>query len=384
MKPTLTPFSTRSAAFCSMSACLLLVVACGGGSSAPSQSPSPGGGSGGPSSVSITTEKIASGLTVPWSLQFAPDGRLFFTERIGDLRVFSNGAVQSTPVYDKTSVSLGGLDGMTGMVLDPDFGANHRIYVFYCFGKIPNEHCRVERLIESNGTATLDKVLIDFTTINRDHIGGRLKIGPDNLLYLTTGDQKSLSFSQDPSSLAGKILRMDFDGNAMGAGLANPYVYALGFRDPEGLAWDNSGALYGTDHGPVSNDEVNLIEAGQNYGWPACIGICNDPKFRDPVKLWQPETAAPSGTTFYNSSVIPQWNGSMLIALMGLTNNTYAHHLHRIQFSQPGSSQIASEEVLFKDQFGRLRDVVQGPDGFVYFSTSNGNATDVIVRVKPQ
>ncbi len=374
-------FSARCGALCIVLVFPLFMPACGNGSPSPVNAP----GGGGSSSVPITTETVASGLTIPWSLQFAPDGRLFFTERIGALRVLNNGTVQATPVYDKTSVTPGGLDGMTGMALDPDFASNHRIYVFYCFGTIPNEHCRAERLIESNGAATLDKVLLEFTTVNRDHIGGRLKVGPDNLLYLTTGDQLTEALAQDPASIAGKILRMDFEGNAMGgAGFANAYVFAKGFRDPEGLAWDSTGTLYATDHGPVSNDEVNLVQMGKNYGWPTCIGACNNPQFTDPVKLWEPETAAPSGATFYDGNVIPQWNGSMLIALLGFADNTYARHLHRIQFTQPGTSQIASEEILFKDQFGRLRDVIQGPDGFVYFSSSNGNGSDVIVCVKPQ
>jgi glucose/arabinose dehydrogenase len=306
-------FSARCVALCIVLVFPLFMPACGGGGS---------------SSVPITTETVASGLTIPWFLQFAADGRLFFTERIGALRVLNNGTVQATPVYDKTSVTSGGLDGMTGMALDPDFASNHRIYVFYCFGTIPNEQCRAERLIESNGAATLDKVLLEFTTVNRDHIGGRLKVGPDNLLYLTTGDQLTEALVQDPASIAGKILRMDF----------------------EGLAWDSTGTLYATDHGPVSDDEVNLVQMGKNYGWPTCIGACNNPQFTDPVKLWEPKTAAPLGATFYHGNVIPQWNGSMLIALLGLTDNTYARHLHRIQFTQPGTSQIASEEVLFKDQ----------------------------------
>jgi glucose/arabinose dehydrogenase len=100
----------------------------------------------------------------------------------------------------------------------------------------------------------------------------------------------------------------------------------------------------------------------------------------DPVKLWTPETAAPSGITFYTSSVIPQWTGSLFVALLGLADNTYAHHLHRITFS--GTS--TAEEALFQNQFGRIRDVTQGPEGFIYFSSSNGNNSDVIVRVKPQ
>ena len=270
---------------------------------------------------------------------------------------------------------------MTGVALDPNFASNHRVFVFYCLGSATAEHCRVERLIENGTTATSDKVLLDFPTVNRDHIGGRLKVGPDGMLYLTTGGQDNTALAQDPTSYAGKILKMDLDGNAMGAGLANPYVYTLGHRDPQGRAWDSSGALYESEHGPVSNDEINLIEAGKNYGWPTCVGRCNNSAFVDPVKLWSPETAAPSGITFYTSTVIPQWTGNLFVALLGHADNTYAQHLHRMAIS---GTTVTAEEALFKGKYGRIRDVTQGPDGFLYFSTSNGSGTDVIVRVKPQ
>jgi glucose/arabinose dehydrogenase len=271
-------FSARCGALCIVLVFPLFMPACGNGSPSPVNAP----GGGGLSSVPITTETVASGLTIAWSLQFAPDGRLFFTERIGALRVLNNRTVQATPVYGKTSVTSGGLDGMTGMALDPDFA---------------------------------------------------------NLLYLTTGDQLTEALAQDPASIAGKIVGMDFEGNAMGgSGFANAFVFAKGFRDPEGLAWDSTGTLYATDHGPVSNDEVNLVQMGKNYGWPTYIGACNNPQFTDPVKLWEPETTAPSGATFYNGNVPHQWNGSMHIALLGLADNTYARHLHRIQFKQPGTS----------------------------------------------
>jgi glucose/arabinose dehydrogenase len=325
----------------------------------------------------VTTEVIASGLTVPWSLQFAPDGRLFFTEQSGQLKIWNNGQV--TVAYHVNVPN--GLDGMTGMVLDPNFAMNHRLFVFYCLMGTP-EHCMIDRLIEANGVATHEAFIFDFPTVNRDHIGGRMKIGPDGLLYLTTGDQQNNPFSQDPTSLAGKVLRMDLDGNPQGGGgFANPFVFAMGFRDPEGLAWDAAGNLYGSDHGPTANDEINLIQAGKNYGWPTCIGRCGNPAFVDPVKLWTPETAAPSGMTFYTGTAIPQWTGSLFVALLGLADNTYAHHLHRLQIN---GTTVVSEEALYQNQFGRIRDVQQGPDGFLYFSSSNGAGTDVIVRVRPQ
>jgi aldose sugar dehydrogenase len=342
----------------------------------PTPTPPPTGG-GGSSSVAVTTETIVTGVSVPWSLVWAPDGRLFFTEQRGNLKIFNNGQV--TTAYHVNTP--GGLDGMTGLVLDPNFSTNHRLFVFYCVAGTP-EHCMIDRLIENNGVATHDAFIFDFPTGNRDHIGGRMKIGPDGFLYLTTGDQQNNALSQDPSSPAGKILRMDFDGNAQGGGgFTNPFVFAMGFRDPEGLAWDASGNLYGSDHGPSSNDEINLIQAGKNYGWPTCIGRCNNPAFVDPVKLWTPETAAPSGMTFYTGTVIPQWTGSLFVASLGLADNTFAHHVDRLEIN---GSTVVNEESLFKDQFGRIRDVAQGPDGLLYFSSSNGIEMDVIVRIKPK
>jgi aldose sugar dehydrogenase len=373
--------STRIATIFILIALTIMMMACGAGTSnttttmpTPSPTPTP---TPTPNPVMVTTETVVGGLTVPWSLQFAPDGRLFFTEQKGDLKIFSTG--QTTVAYQVATP--GGLDGMTGMVLDPNFATNHRLFVFYCKTGTP-EHCQIERLIETNGVAKSDAIIFGFDTGNRDHIGGRLKIGPDGFLYLTTGDQQNNALAQDPTSLAGKILRMDLDGNAQGGGgFANPFVFAMGFRDPEGLAWDASGNLYASDNGPTSNDEIDLVQAGKNYGWPTCIGRCGNPAFVDPVKLWSPETAAPSGISFYMGTAIPQWTGNLFVATMGLADNTYAHHLHRLEIN---GSTVVSEEVLFKDQFGRLRDVITGPDGLLYFSTSNGNGTDVIVRVKPQ
>jgi glucose/arabinose dehydrogenase len=185
---------------------------------------------------------------------------------------------------------------------------------------------------------------------------------------------------------------MNLDGTpAAGNPFPNaPFVYALGLRDPQGLAWDSAGQLYATDHGPTSNDEVNIILAGANYGWPTCVGICNNPAFVDPVRLFKPVTAAPSGAAFYRGSRIPGWDGSMLIALLGLANNSYAHHVHQLFFDQPGGRAVTQEQVLWRNRFGRIRDVVEGPDGFLYFSTSNvhtsvkGNpGDDRILRARP-
>ena len=349
----------------------------------------PFGTSPGGSTSQVRTEVVASGLSVPWALQFSPDGRLFFTEQPGRLRVMTNFVLQTQPVFDVTAVTAGGEAGLTGMTLDPNFANNHFIYIFFCRVGAPLQ-CEVDRLIEANGIASFDKTLLTFTEPQDQHTGGRLKVGPDGLLYLTVGDSMQPNLAQDLTSPHGKILRMNLDGTpAFGnPDPAHPLIYALGFRDPQGLAWDSSGQLYGTDNGEVANDEVNIIFAGGNYGWPICQGICNNPQFIDPIRLFTGQSVPPSGATFYNSTVIPQFTGSMFFATLGLQGNTAAHHLHRILFDQPGGTKIVQEEELFKDQFGRLRDVTEGPDGFLYFSTSNATVTtpgvDQIIRVRPQ
>jgi glucose/arabinose dehydrogenase len=379
---------------CLLSVALILsMVACGGDSNSSSNnlpgnntggdggSGGNGGSGGGGSPVTLIAEDVATGLTVPWEMVWAPDGRMFFTEQRGRLRVIENGQLQAAPVLEITNVTPGGEAGLTGLEIDPNFAGNGYLYVYYCY--LEGQRCKVARLVVSGNSAQEDKTLVDFDS-ERGHNAGRIKIGPDGLLYVAVGDFHLGGIAQDPANYGGKILRMNLDGSAAGVGLANPYVYTLGHRDPQGLAFDSSGALYSTEHGQISHDEVNLLQAGANYGWPDCEGICNDPRFVDPIKLFELETAAPSGGTFYYGTAIPQWNGSLLFGTLGLADNTFAHHVHRIKFNAPGGTQIVEEEVLYKDTWGRIRNVLEGPDQFVYILTSNGNAADKIIRVRPQ
>lgn len=339
----------------------------------------------------LKTEDVATGLDNPWSLAFVPDGRLFFTEQPGRLRVVDKTGLVAQPVFDITGQNAGGEAGLTGMDLDPSFTSNGFIYIHYCADQ-GGLHCRVARLIATGNTARLDKILFDYAAPAPDHSGGRLKVGPDHLLYVSTGDHQNQQSSQDLNSFNGKILRMNLDGTpAAGNPFPSaPYVYALGLRDPQGLAWDSSGQLYGTDHGPVSNDEVNIIMAGKNYGWPNCVGVCNNPAYVDPVRLFVPETIPPSGAMFYHGSTIPGWDGSMLFAVLGLGNNNNAHHVHRLKFDRAGGTTVVDEQILWQNKFGRIRDVAEGPDGFLYFSTSDVGTSvccnagdDRIVRAHP-
>lgn len=371
----------------------LLLNACGAGSRSNSGTSAGSGGSGGatgtgaPGSTGVSggafgtattdqqlkTVDYATHLTSPWSLKFAPDGRLFFTEQPGRLRVIANGAVVPTPVLDLTSQTVGGEGGTTGMDLDPGFASNNRVYLHYCSAS--PAQCQVVRVVINGNSGTIDKVLLTYPVSSGqfDHTGGRLKVGPDNLLYLSTGDHTDAQSAQDLTSWNGKILRMNLDGTPAAGNPfpQNPYVYSYGHRDPQGLAWDSSGQLYETEHGPTSNDEVNIIHAGGNYGWPNCVGLCNNPAYVDPVKLFSPQTVPPSGAVFYEGSTIAGWNDTMLFAVLGLDGNTDAHHVHQLKFDRPGGTNVVFEQELWANKFGRIRDVTEGPDGFLYFSTSN-------------
>jgi aldose sugar dehydrogenase len=314
-------------------------------------------------------------------LVFAPDGRWFFTERPGRVRVrAADGSLLAEPAFTEATPNTEA--GMLGLELDRDFANNHRMYLFTC----PTQsQCRLLRMVEKDNKLTVDKVLLELAG-GPKHIAGRIKIGPDGFLYVGYGDIGVPENAQTRDNLAGKILRITTDGApAPGNPFPDqPMIFALGLRDPQGLAWDAANQLYATDHGESSHDEVNIIFAGKNYGWPRCQGRCGDPAFEDPVKLFFPETAAPSGGTFYLAGAIPQWRDSLLFGTLGLPDNTFAKHVHRIKFRAPASGEIVEEEMLYRGEFGRIRNVVQGRDGFVYFMSSNGNGTDRIMRVRPK
>ena len=268
----------------------------------------------------VTVEVVAQGLKVPWGLVFAPDGRLFLTERGGVIRVIEDGRLLPDS-YAELDVAQEGEGGLLGLALDPDFETNGYLYIYYTYrnpqGFLQN---RVTRLKEGDSGAQEEPLIIlDNIPASRIHNGGRIKFGPDGKLYVTTGDAGSSILSQDMDSLAGKILRINRDGAVP---QDNPFpgspVYSYGHRNPQGLAWHPvTDQLFATEHGPVGHDEVNLIEAGGNYGWPIIIGTGNDPRFLDPLLESGLDTWAPSGATFYDGDVLPsEWKGRLLFGAL--------------------------------------------------------------------
>lgn len=359
-------------------------------------------------SASVAVDVVANNLYVPWALSFAPDGRLYFNERNGRVRVLNpDGSLQEAPVITlDVSEAVVQERGLLGIAVDPAFMDNKYLFVYYTYGTVfpVNLHNKVDRLIVDDRdptaiTATIDTTIVGGIPGANIHDGGRIKFGPDNYLYIGTGDA-TCNASQDLNSLGGKILKVNRDGFPAPD---HPFldgdarIYSYGSRNVQGLAFDAAGQLYETEHGPTgdctwpggSNDEVNIIYSGGNYGWPCCRGttcraaipLCTSdpPVVVQPLRLYVPETAAPSGATFCINCAITAWEGSLFHTTMGFPGNNFARHLHRIKFDIDGVT-IREEEILFRPTYGRIRDVIQGPDGNLYMSTCNrdGRASDIL------
>lgn len=314
--------------------------------------------------LELQVEVVQRNLDVPWALAFAPDGRAFFTERAGRIRVMENNVVRTILTVNVTAMGEGGL---LGLALDPSSNQNHFLYVYHTYtdakGALRN---RIVRFTEGAGTLGDQRVILDGIPGAAIHDGGRIKFGPDGKLYATTGDASQPSSAQDLNSLSGKILRMNPDGSVPSD---NPFpgslVYTYGHRNPQGLDWHPvTGRIYETEHGPVGHDEVNMLEAGRNYGWPVVTGTAGDPRFVDPLIETGADTWAPSGATFYRRDRLPDLKGAFLIATLR------GEHV-RILTLGPGFTSVASSEAALQGAYGRLRDVVEGPDGFVYILTNN-------------
>ncbi len=313
-----------------------------------------------------------TGLNVPWEMAFAPDGRIFLTERPGQIRIIQNGQLQSDPwmTIDVAAVGEGGLLGIT---LDPQFTTNHFVYVAYTFtdssGNLKNQLVRL-RDDPAAGIGVQDKVLL-IGGGGGNHDGGRVKFGPDGKLYWTLGETGNPDLAQDLTSVNGKILRLNSDGTIP---QDNPFpgsaVYCYGNRNPEGIAWQpGTNRLYETEHGPsggqfgVGQDEINYIDAGKNYGWPVIHGDMTREGMVSPIRQSGPsETWAPSGCTFISGG---PWDGSFLFA--GLAGQG----LYRVGLDKNDPTKILIFEKLYSEAYGRLRDVAQGPDGTIYILTNN-------------
>jgi len=333
--------------------------------------------------LGVRVETIADNLTIPWSIDFAPDGRIFFTERTGDLRVIQDGILNPEPVK---ILDVSGFEGgLLGIALDPNFEENHHIYLYYTYNDFFSTYNKLSRFTESDNQLLDEVVLLDKIAGGAIHDGGRIKFGPDGMLYVTTGEAGITDIAQDLNSLGGKILRINSDGTIPDDNpFENSPVYSYGHRNPQGLDWDPvTGKLVISEHGSSAHDEVNVIEPGKNYGWPKVVGDETDPRYSSPILHTGDETWAPSGASFYNSNNIIEWENKYFIATLR------GNHLRMLDLDIE-NNEVISSEALFQGEFGRLRDASVGPDGNLYILTSNqdGRGTpqtndDRILRIVP-
>ena len=345
-------------------------------------------------STGYALDTVATGLEVPWALAVAPDGRVFVTERAGRVRVIEQGVLRAAP-WATVAVRAEGEAGLMGIAVAPDFAASGHVYVVGTFeagGSLVN---RVVRLTDRGGVGAQPAVILDGIPAAENHAGDAIAFGPDGMLYVATGDARDPGLAADPRSLGGKVLRVRPDGSVPPD---NPTpgspVWASGLRNPQGLAWHpESGQLFATEHGPsgfpnerfrTQHDELNAIRAGGDYGWPAHAGRGGGATVVQPVWDWSPGLA-PSGLAVYTGTELAAWRGSLFVA--GLKGR----RLERLAVERDGSPnpgwRVTRRETVVEGH-GRIRAVAMGPDGRLWFTTSNrdgrGETTkgdDRVVRI---
>jgi glucose/arabinose dehydrogenase len=311
-----------------------------------------------------STRTIARGLDHPWEMAFLPDGSALVSERPGRLRFVSKELRLSSRVVGRFNVS-GGEGGLLGVAVDPRFAVNRYVYVFRTTDGGANlvRYRFVGRRLRSKRT------LLGGISVNRVHNGGRLKFGPGRRLYLTTGDSADPSTSQSSRSRNGKFLALS-RRQVLGRG-GRPTVISKGHRNAQGFAFSARGTLFATEHGSTGCDEVNVIRRGRNYGWPTIRCSESAPGLVRPLTFF-PSSIAPSGATFVRQGG-SAWSGDFMFgALRG-------RHIRRVTIR---GNRVVRNQALFSDRFGRVRTVVEGPDGALYALTDNGG-DDRLIRIVP-
>lgn len=322
--------------------------------------------------VPYSIEEVVTGLKVPWSIVFTSPARMLIVERSGSIRVFENGALVSTPLHTFREVSAEGEEGLMSLALHPQYAQNKLLYVSLAYETSAQMFVKVVQFKDEGTKLSGEKIIIDKIPGAKFHAGSRIAFGPDEKLYITTGDATDKNLAQRMSSLAGKLLRLNDDGTIPADNpLPQSTIWSYGHRNSQGLAWHpETGELYSTEHGPsvfdgpAGGDEVNRITKGGNFGWP----LVSHDKTREgtvaPLITYTP-AEAPGSAMFYSGKVFPQFKNNLFFgALKG-------EGLMRVVIDEIDPDKIISSTKLPDVKFGRIREVVEGPDGYIYFSTSN-------------
>jgi len=340
--------------------------------------------------VRFKVETVVTGLDVPWSIVFDKEGNMYFTERSGKLSILRKGESNAKLLAAIEGVVEQGEGGLMGLALHPQYEKNHWIYLSFTFRFKEALANRVVRYTLKDEILSDRTIIVNYLPGSAVHNGCRIKFGPDGKLYVTTGDAANRKIAQDVASLGGKILRINDDGSIPGD---NPDpdspIFALGVRNPQGIDWHpETGLMFETEHGPSGfdgpggGDEVNIIEAGRNYGWPVIHHKESRAGMVSPLLEYTP-AVAPGGATFYSGKAFPSWKNNFFFG--GLRGA----RIQRVILDTKNPRKVAGEETLLPGEFGRIREVAEGPNGELYFSTSNTSRgrpsedDDRILRIVP-
>ena len=330
-------------------------------------------------------EAWAEDLDMPWSITFLPDGTALVTELNGKLRRIDASGHPGQPVENVPDVYFAGQGGLFDVVLHPDFPRNQLVYLSFAEGgKKDNGTAIAKGRLSGNELEDVEIIFRNFTRKDTPvHYGGRMAFLPDGTLLLTTGDGFDYrEAAQDIDSGLGKVLRMNDDGTpAHGNPFpGSPYVYSYGHRNPQGLVVSQSGTIWLHEHGPRGGDELNRVEPGVNYGWPAItFGVDYSGAVISPHTAWegmaQPDhywvpSIAPSGLAIYEADLFPGWQGDLFVGAL------VDHEVRRLDLT---GGKVVNEEPVFSEISARIRDVRVGPGGVLYILTP-----DSVVRVVPR
>jgi glucose/arabinose dehydrogenase len=348
--------------------------------------------------VGYVIEEVATGLSFPWSIAFLPDGDMLVAERDGNLRLIDDGALRAEPVSGVPAAYVDNQAGMFEVALHPRFEENGQVYLTLATGTQAANRTTLVRGRYQDGALTDVETLFQASPDKRGgaHFGGRLLFLPDDTLLLTLGD--GFAYREEAQSLdtdLGKIVRLTLDGAPAadnpfnGQAGARAEVFSYGHRNVQGITRDPvSGRIYATEHGPRGGDELNVLSAGANYGWPVITygvdysGAVISPfterdGMEQPLVYWVP-SIAPSSMVFYSGDAFPQWRGDILVS--ALTGAPTTPHVRRVDLDENGA--VVGQEQLFLEVGERLRDVAQAPDGSIYLLTDAPDGR--VLRVRPQ
>ena len=337
-------------------------------------------------------ETVATGLEVPWGFAFLPDGNLLFTERPGRVRIIEKGKLRPEPVFKVVDVEPSGESGLMDISLHPKFAENKFVYLAYAYNN-DGKRVKIVRYKFDGKTLLEPKIIIENIPGAPNHAGTRARFGSDGKLSVPTGDSTDWNLAQKTDSLAGKTLRLNDDGSIpednpfVKTANYRPEIFSTGHRNAQGLAWSAEGLMFQTEHGPSGfegkgggADEVNIVERGKNYGWAEIYGTMKKDGMESPLLEYSP-SCAPGSAMFYNGAVFPAFKGNFFFGCLRGT---------RIIRVVLNGRNIVAQENLLEGKFGRIREMAQSPDGFIYFATSNRDGRgsvadddDKILRIVP-